>query len=138
MEVCGFAGFDTQLAMHASASCWLYTVGCVSFLGTGSAHLCKPNALWLYTCCLLLLPARLLLLLLLSPPPLLLLVCVSGAPPPVELVIAVLEQVSATKQLPARHTMRLLPVTHTCFVSLDSVKELAATVAKECFPEGEV
>lgn len=54
-----------------------------------------------------------------------------------ELVTAVMRHVMDTKQLPARHSMRLLPVERTCFPNLEEVTAMAAEVAKEHFPQGE-
>lgn len=40
-------------------------------------------------------------------------------------------------QVRVRYSSRLLPVTHTCFASLEAITELAKTVAREFFPDGE-
>jgi hypothetical protein len=42
-----------------------------------------------------------------------------------------------TKQLPARHSLRLLPVERTCFPNLEEVTAMAAEVAQQHFPQGE-
>jgi type III secretory pathway component EscR len=61
----------------------------------------------------------------------------SGAPSPVSVVLHILREAKASQQIAARHTMRLIPVTHTCYVSMEDVQQLAAKIAQESFPAGE-
>eukprot|EP00878_Enallax_costatus_P012720 GHUV01013284.1.p1 GENE.GHUV01013284.1~~GHUV01013284.1.p1 ORF type:complete len:251 (+),score=109.78 GHUV01013284.1:275-1027(+) len=58
-----------------------------------------------------------------------------GCPTPEEVAAEIAKHVRATQSLPSRHVMRIIPVSHTCFVSEDDLKVLATKVAEQHFPK---
>eukprot|EP00878_Enallax_costatus_P042276 GHUV01049509.1.p1 GENE.GHUV01049509.1~~GHUV01049509.1.p1 ORF type:complete len:128 (-),score=15.35 GHUV01049509.1:94-477(-) len=60
----------------------------------------------------------------------------AGCPTPEEVAAEIAKHVRATQSLPSRHVMRIIPVSHTCFVSEDDLKVLATKVAEQHFPKG--
>lgn len=61
----------------------------------------------------------------------------ADCPSPEEVAAEIAQHVRATRSLPSRHVMRILPVSHSCFVSQDDLQTLAAKVAEQHFPAGE-
>ena len=59
-------------------------------------------------------------------------------PSPQDVVVSIMKEAKATMTLRARNCSRFLPVTHTCFASIESIKEMASKVLAGHFPAGEV
>lgn len=58
-------------------------------------------------------------------------------PTPEDVVVSMCEEACASKVLRSKHAKRFLPITHSCFASVDSMKALAPKVLKKHFPEGQ-
>lgn len=61
---------------------------------------------------------------------------VAASPSPEEVVLSILREVRDTKTLPCRHILRMLPVSHTCFASMDAIKDMAPKLLGSHFSEG--
>eukprot|EP00197_Chlamydomonas_leiostraca_P002346 CAMPEP_0202858320 /NCGR_PEP_ID=MMETSP1391-20130828/908_1 /ASSEMBLY_ACC=CAM_ASM_000867 /TAXON_ID=1034604 /ORGANISM="Chlamydomonas leiostraca, Strain SAG 11-49" /LENGTH=283 /DNA_ID=CAMNT_0049537229 /DNA_START=21 /DNA_END=868 /DNA_ORIENTATION=+ len=58
-------------------------------------------------------------------------------PGPIDVVLSICEEAAATKTLRGRHVNRILPITHTCFASVDEMKVLAPKLLGDQFPAEE-
>jgi tRNA acetyltransferase TAN1 len=58
----------------------------------------------------------------------------ADGPSPQEVVISVMKEAKATMTLRARNCSRFLPVTHTCFASVEAIKEISPKVLEGHFP----
>src|SRR5689334_20598875 len=56
--------------------------------------------------------------------------CLSDCPRPEEVALEIAGHVKATRSLPARYVMRLLPVSLTCFASAEELKGITATMVQ--------
>ena len=62
----------------------------------------------------------------------------ADGPSPQEVVVSVMKEAKATMTLRARNCSRFLPVSHTCFASVEAIKEMAPKVLEGHFPAEEV
>lgn len=59
-------------------------------------------------------------------------------PSPQDVVVSIMNEAKATMVLRARNCSRFLPVTHSCFASVEAIKEMGAKVLQGHFPGGDV
>eukprot|EP00967_Tisochrysis_lutea_P135464 scaffold240456_cov18-Tisochrysis_lutea.AAC.2 len=57
-------------------------------------------------------------------------------PTPEDVVVSICEEASTSKVLRMRHASRLLPITHSCYASVEEMKKLAPRVLRPHFPDG--
>lgn len=55
-------------------------------------------------------------------------------PGPVEVVEAIMRDLKSSMVPRTRYTLRMLPITNTCFANMDSIKDLSAKLMPESFP----
>eukprot|EP01024_Parvocaulis_polyphysoides_P020931 TRINITY_DN1987_c0_g1_i1.p1 TRINITY_DN1987_c0_g1~~TRINITY_DN1987_c0_g1_i1.p1 ORF type:complete len:317 (+),score=53.72 TRINITY_DN1987_c0_g1_i1:34-984(+) len=61
-----------------------------------------------------------------------------GVPDPIQLSSSLMEEIYEKAESKARFCMKLLPITHSCFASMDEINKLAKTVVEQHFKKDDV